>query len=108
MDSKKFSRTKIAFLILLIHPIYVALFILSFYVACSSDLRISAYLFVFLFLLYPIFTIQVNVLSVVFQIKALRIGESKVKNILTMVFSVLYLLVIFAFYIFILRAGMSV
>jgi len=77
---------------------YVALFFIFAFVAdilefpCERDgaYLIFAGLWIVMWLLQPLFATVFNVIGMVFQISALREGESKVKNILMMVFAVIY------------------
>ena len=77
---------------------YIVMFLIFGFVAsalefpCNRDglYLIFADLSIVMLILHPFFATHVNICGIVFQIIALKNGESKVKNILMMVFTVLY------------------
>lgn len=86
------KHTKCAFLFLLLHAVYAALFALCVLIAgllevpCDRDglYTVFAAALIAMLLFYPLAATFISVKSVFFQIKALRAGESKWKNILMM------------------------
>ena len=116
MNIKSISKTKIAFLTLLIHFAYVVLFAIFMLTACLLEAlgnidgiylllgSISIAMLCFL----PIVTTGVNGISIFFQISALRNQGSKVKNIIMMVSAISYEVTVIAFFVYFWQRTMGV
>ena len=92
---------------LLLHLEYAALFgifmliagLLEFPFNRSGIYEVFAMISIALLCLFPFVTTGINATSIAFHILALRQNESKVKNIVMMAISILYDVVIIAFFI---------
>lgn len=107
MNKKNLSRTKSAFIALLMQLGYVVLTVLVF-IAClllekplNKNAIYGLFLLAFemLFICYPICTAVVNGVSIYFQISALRNHESKLKNVTMFVIAILYQIAVIIFWI---------
>ncbi|MBO5339307.1 MAG: hypothetical protein J6A96_06365 [Clostridia bacterium] len=98
MNIKNVSKTKIAFLVLLLHLAYAALFANFMFITgllevpCNRDgiYVVFATISIALLCFFPFATTGINATSVAFQIFALRKNESKVKNIVMMAIAIFY------------------
>ena len=98
MEKKNISKTKTAFFTMLLHIAYIVLF--AVFMSISGWLEIPCdrggiYLFfavtsIGLLLVLPFVTTVINTVSIIFQIMALRCGESKAKNVIMMAITILY------------------
>jgi hypothetical protein len=92
------TKTKAAFWMFLANVAYIVMFLIFGFAAtalevpCNRDgaYLIFAYLWIVMWIFQPLFATVYNAIGVGFQISAMREGESKIKNILMMVFAVLY------------------
>ena len=98
MKNKSSAKTKVAFWMFLANVAYIVMFLIFGFAAtalevpCNRDgaYLIFAYLWIVMWIFQPLFATVCNAIGVGFQISAMREGESKIKNILMMVFAVLY------------------
>ena len=91
MKNQKMSKTKIAFLILLLHLAYVAIFCSLTFFAILLDGNLFLELIMgYMLLLSPFVGTTINISSIIIQIWALCKRESKVKNILMMLIAILH------------------
>ncbi len=112
----KKSMTKIAFLILLLHLVYIVLFaffllmteLFSVYCHGSWIYEIFCISAVVLMLSYPVVGTATNIFSVIFQIRAIRNNESKVKNIIMMIVTILLEIVVVVYFVLFWHGAMSV
>lgn len=114
MKNKTLNATKTAFLILLLHIAYIALMLFFFLIAGifeSFEFVYVPFLAFSILMLFPFMlpaTTAINLSSLCFQILALLRGESKIKNILMMIFTALYEIAIIGLTIRIWQGAMSV
>ena len=98
MNRNCITKTRIAFFALLLHVLYVVLFAIIMLITCLLEVpcnRGGLYSLFFTtsilqIVLYPLATTAFNAISIIFQIIALKEKESKIKNIIMMVFAILY------------------
>ena len=113
---KKKSMTKTAFIILLLHLAYIVCFafcllmtrMLSVHCYGSWIYEIFGISTAVLMLSYPIVGTATNIFSVIFQIRAIRNNESKVKNIIMMIVTILLEAVVILFFVRFWQGAMSV
>ena len=116
MSSKASNKTKKSFLILLLHIAYIVLF--AVFMSISGWLEIPCYrggIYLFfadtsigLLLVLPFVTTLINTVSIIFQIIALRCGESKVKNVIMMAITILYEIAVIVVSVLFWQGAMSV
>lgn len=95
---KNRTHTKIAFISLLFPILYVAIFLIFGFLATITEFptgRSGIYILfasidIFLMMVFPAVQIGCSIVSIMYQIKALRNNESKVKNIVMMIVAILY------------------
>ena len=114
MNKNPITRT--AFLILLLHFVYIVL--LAFFGVMATLLEIpcnSSGIYEFfvtveiaMILVYPLIATVINAASIIFQIIALRNNESKVKNIIMMIITVLYEIAVIVFFAYFWQGAMGV
>ena len=99
MKNKSSAKTKVAFFLFLASTIYISqtvsfliLNLLFYYISPVFEPFINLFvgLWFVMTLFSPFIVTPINICGIVFQIIALSKGESKIKNILMMVFTVLY------------------
>ena len=114
MNTKNLSRTRSAFIALLMQLGYLAFTVLIF-IAClllEKPLNKNAIYGLFLitiemlFICYPLFTAVANGVSIYFQISALRNHESRIKNITMFVIAILYQVAVIIFWILLLKGSL--
>lgn len=116
MKNINISKTKSAFLILLIHLVYIALFAVFMLIAslleapCNNDgiYVVFAGISIALLCFYPLAATGINIISIIFQVLALRGNESKVKNLIMMAVAILYEIAVIAFFIRFWQGAMGV
>ena len=113
---KKKSMTKTAFIILLLHLAYIVCFAFSLLIATllevpcerSGIYEIFAVGAISMLISYPVAGTAINIFSVIFQIRAIRNNESKVKNIIMMIVTILLEAVVILFFVRFWQGAMSV
>jgi hypothetical protein len=116
INKSKNPITKTAFLILLLHIVYIVLFAFFMLMATLLEIpcnRSGIYEFFITVVIamivgYPLIATLINTVSVVFQIGALRNNESKAKNIVMMIVTVLYEIAIIIFFAYFWQGAMGV
>ena len=107
MEQKTVRKTRIAFMVLLLHLAYflfIGIFYLTSWVGRVFDYDIIHQLFgiwatSFLLFLTPLYVTQINIVSWVFQIQGLRKHEPKAKLFIMMAISILYEIAIVTLFI---------
>ena len=98
LKQRSSNNTKIAFCFLIFNIIYIA--VSAFFAVLSSLLEIPCnndglytftfLIFIVLLILYPFVCASIHIASIIFNVFALRSGESKIKNITMLCASVIY------------------
>ena len=98
LKQRSSNNTKIAFCILVFNIVYIA--VSAFFAVLSSLLEIPCnndglytftfLIFIVLLILYPFVCASIHIASIIFNVFALRSGESKIKNITMLCASVIY------------------
>ena len=98
LKQRSSNNTKIAFCILIFNIVYIA--VSAFFAVLSSLLEIPCnrdglytftfLIFIVLLILYPFVCASIHIASIIFNVFALRSGESKIKNITMLCASVIY------------------
>lgn len=116
MEVKRFSKTRIAFFILLLHLLYAALFAVFMLIACLLEdpcnrggiYIVFSVISIVLLCLYPLEATFINAGSVVFQVWALKENESRLQNVIMMVITVLYEIAVIILFVLFWQGAMSV
>ena len=116
MNTKNVSKTKISFLILLLHFVYATLFAIFMLITgllekpCNRDgiYGVFAMISIALLCFFPFAATGINTTSIAFQILALRQNESKVKNIVMMAIAMSYEIAVIIFFICFWQGAMGV
>lgn len=115
MNLKRYVKTMISFLVTLSHLVYLAM--LAAFDGMASLLEtpcdregiytVFAIGFVILLFAYPLVATLINATSIGFSIQALCTKESKIINIVWMVFILLYEVAVVLFFVYFWKGAMS-